>query len=74
MFFRQVQQHGDNFSYIIGDKNTGEAAIVDSSFNASKILQILNRDQTMPTLPIGSYGRQAGLLTSPTAIFLHLVL
>jgi len=41
MFFQQVQQHGDNFSYIIADDTTQEAAVVDSSFNAGEIQRIL---------------------------------
>ena len=56
MFFRQVQQHGDNFSYIIGDKNTGKAAIVDSSFNASKILQILKENNLVLKYVINTHG------------------
>ncbi|MBN1358375.1 MBL fold metallo-hydrolase [Candidatus Bathyarchaeota archaeon] len=44
MFFRQVQQHGDNFSYIIADDNTREAAVVDSSFNAGEIIRILQAE------------------------------
>jgi glyoxylase-like metal-dependent hydrolase (beta-lactamase superfamily II) len=41
MFFKQIQQHGDNFSYIIADENTKEAAVVDSSFNASEIIKTI---------------------------------
>jgi len=41
MFFRQVQQHGDNFSYIIADETTGEAAVIDSSYNAGEITRVL---------------------------------
>jgi hydroxyacylglutathione hydrolase len=41
MFFRQVQQHGDNFSYLIADETTKEAAVVDSSFNAGEIMRDL---------------------------------
>ena len=41
MFFRQVQQHSDNFSYIIADDITREAAVVDSSFNAGEIIRVL---------------------------------
>ena len=41
MFFRQIQQHGDNFSYILADENTKEAAVVDSSFNASELIRII---------------------------------
>jgi glyoxylase-like metal-dependent hydrolase (beta-lactamase superfamily II) len=45
MFFRQIQQHSDNFSYIIADKDTKDAAVVDSSFNASEIIQVLKAEK-----------------------------
>ena len=38
MFFRQVKQYGDNFSYIVGDETSKEAAVIDPSFNADAIL------------------------------------
>jgi len=41
MFFRQIKHHGDNFSYIIADETTREAAVIDPSFNAEAIIQIL---------------------------------
>ena len=44
MFLRQVQQHGDNFSYIIADDATREAAVVDSSFNAGEITRLLKAE------------------------------
>ena len=44
MFFRQIQSHGDNFSYIIGDLATREAAVVDSSFNSGEIMRILKNE------------------------------
>src|SRR4030042_2074415 len=44
MFFRQVQQHGDNFSYIIADDTTREAVVVDSSYNAGEITHILKAE------------------------------
>jgi len=44
MFFRQIQQHSDNFSYIIADDTTREAAVVDSSFNAGEITRILKAE------------------------------
>ena len=44
MFFRQVQQHGDNFSYIIADDATQESVVVDSSFNAGEIIRILTAE------------------------------
>jgi hydroxyacylglutathione hydrolase len=41
MFFRQVRGRGDNFSYVLADMSTLEAAVVDTSFNSSKIETIL---------------------------------
>jgi len=41
MFFKQIQQHSDNFSYIFADENTKEAAVVDSSFNASQLIKTI---------------------------------
>jgi len=41
LFFKQIQQHGDNFSYLIADELTREAVVVDSSFNSSEIINIL---------------------------------
>ena len=41
MFFRQIQKHGDNFSYVIADEAEGEATVVDSSYNADEIAQII---------------------------------
>jgi hydroxyacylglutathione hydrolase len=44
MFFRQILQHGDNFSYIIADDTTREAVVVDSSFNAGEITRVLKTE------------------------------
>jgi hydroxyacylglutathione hydrolase len=41
MFFKQIKHRGDNFSYIIADDSTKEAAIVDPSFNAEAIVQVV---------------------------------
>jgi len=46
MFFKQIKQLGDNFSYIIADDATKEAAVVDPSFNADAIIRIL-REQNL---------------------------
>jgi len=46
VFFKQVKHQGDNFSYIIADETTKEAAVVDPSFNADTITKIL-RDQDL---------------------------
>ncbi len=44
MFFMPIQQHGDNFSYLIADDSTREAAVVDSSFNAGEIIRVLKAE------------------------------
>jgi hydroxyacylglutathione hydrolase len=56
MFFKQVQQHGDNFSYIIADEATKEAAVVDSSFNASEIIKILKANNLQLKYVINTHG------------------
>jgi hydroxyacylglutathione hydrolase len=44
MYFKQVKQQGDNFSYIIADENSKEAAVVDPSFNGKTLTKLL-KDQ-----------------------------
>jgi hydroxyacylglutathione hydrolase len=56
MFFRQIQQHGDNFSYIISDDVTKEAAVVDSSFNASEISRILKAEDFKLKYIVNTHG------------------
>ena len=41
MYFKQIQKHGDNFSYIVADEKTREAAVVDPSYNADEIAHTL---------------------------------
>ena len=41
MFFKQIKYRGDNFSYIIADDTTKEAAVVDPSFNTDAITRVL---------------------------------
>ena len=56
VFFKQVQQHGDNFSYIIADEATGEAAVVDSSYNADEIIKILKTKNLALKYIINTHG------------------
>ena len=56
MFFKQIQQHGGNFSYIIADKATKEAAVVDSSFNAEEIIKTLNAQNLHLKYIISTHG------------------
>ncbi len=46
MFFKQIKHRGDNFSYLIADETSGEAAIVDPSYNADTLEMIL-KDQKL---------------------------
>jgi hydroxyacylglutathione hydrolase len=41
IFFSQVKHLGDNFSYIVADDYSREAAVIDSSYNANEIAEIL---------------------------------
>jgi hydroxyacylglutathione hydrolase len=44
MFFKQVQRHSDNFSYVIADDAAREAIVIDSSYNAGEITRILKAE------------------------------
>ncbi|MGA3291143.1 MAG: MBL fold metallo-hydrolase [Candidatus Bathyarchaeia archaeon] len=56
MFFKQIQQHGDNFSYIIADEDSMEAAVVDSSFNSSEIIKVLKAKKFVLKYIINTHG------------------
>jgi len=40
LLFRQIKHIGDNFSYIIAEKSSGKAAVVDPSFNGDEIIRL----------------------------------
>jgi len=56
MYFKQIQQHGDNFSYIIADEETREAIVVDSSYNAGEITQIIKTEELHLKYLINTHG------------------
>ncbi len=56
MYFKQVQQHGDNFSYIIADDKTREAVVVDPSYNAGEITRILKTEELHLKYLINTHG------------------
>jgi hydroxyacylglutathione hydrolase len=56
MFFRQIKGQGDNFSYIIADESTREAAVVDPSFNAEIITKILKEQNFKLKFIINTHG------------------
>ena len=56
MFFKQIQLHGDNFSYIVADEDMGEAAVVDSSFNSGEIIKVLKANKFSLKYIINTHG------------------
>jgi hydroxyacylglutathione hydrolase len=56
MFFKQIQQHGDNFSYIIADENTKEASVVDSSYNADEIIKTIKNEKLQLKYIVNTHG------------------
>lgn len=56
MFFRQIKHRGDNFSYIIADEITKEAAVIDPSFNTEAITQILKTQNFQLKYIINTHG------------------
>ncbi len=41
MFFEQLKRSGDNFSYVVADEETKEAAVIDASYNANDLEEII---------------------------------
>ncbi len=56
MFFKQIQQHSDNFSYIVADEATKEAAVVDSSYNADEIIKAIKNEKLQLKYIINTHG------------------
>jgi hydroxyacylglutathione hydrolase len=56
MYFKQIQKHGDNFSYIVADEKTREAAVVDPSYNADEITRILKAENFRLKYVINTHG------------------
>ncbi|MDQ1279665.1 MAG: hydroxyacylglutathione hydrolase [Thermoproteota archaeon] len=44
LFFKQIRNIGDNFSYIIADENSKEAVVVDPSFNSEAIIRLAKKN------------------------------
>jgi glyoxylase-like metal-dependent hydrolase (beta-lactamase superfamily II) len=55
MFFKQIKQYSDNFSYIIADENTKETAIIDSSYNTDEIIQTIKNNNLKPKYIINTH-------------------
>ena len=52
----QVQQHGDNFSYLVADEKTKEAAVIDSSYNADLVIKIVKDKNFILKYLINTHG------------------
>jgi hydroxyacylglutathione hydrolase len=56
MFFKQIKNHGDNFSYVIADEKTKEAVVVDPSFNGDTIIQLVKKQGLDVRYVINTHG------------------
>ena len=56
MFFKQIQQHGDNFSYLIADEIKRKAAVVDPSYNAGEISSVIKAGNLRLKYVIDTHG------------------
>lgn len=56
MYFSQIKQAGDNFSYIIADDISHEAAIVDSSYNIDELVRITKAEKFKLKYIINTHG------------------
>ena len=54
--FKQIQRHSDNFSYIIADESSREAAVVDSSYNADELIKIIKTEKFQLKYVINTHG------------------
>jgi glyoxylase-like metal-dependent hydrolase (beta-lactamase superfamily II) len=41
VFFKQVKYRGGTFTYIVADESSGEAVVIDPSFNANAVIPVL---------------------------------
>jgi glyoxylase-like metal-dependent hydrolase (beta-lactamase superfamily II) len=56
MFFKQIKQFGDNFSYVLADEAAGEAVVVDSSYNVDEIVRVLKAENLHLKYVINTHG------------------
>jgi hydroxyacylglutathione hydrolase len=56
LFFKQIKQYGDNFSYVVADVGLKEAAVIDSSYNVSEIIRLLKNENMRLKFVINTHG------------------
>uniref|UniRef100_A0A7C3J492 MBL fold metallo-hydrolase n=1 Tax=Candidatus Methanomethylicus mesodigestus TaxID=1867258 RepID=A0A7C3J492_9CREN len=44
MIVRQIKEHGDNFSYVLFDEVSKEGAVIDPSYNAQPIIDLVRHE------------------------------
>jgi glyoxylase-like metal-dependent hydrolase (beta-lactamase superfamily II) len=58
MFFRQIKQIGDNFSYIIAEEASGVACIIDPSFNTQQIIEVTKENKLIIKYVLNTHGHR----------------
>jgi len=56
MFFKQIKHFGDNFSYVVADEASGEAMVVDPSFNADVIVKLVKEKKFNVKYIVNTHG------------------
>lgn len=56
MFFKQIKEYGDNFSYVVADEKAGEAVVIDPSFNAAAITKLLKNHNLKAKYVVDTHG------------------
>ena len=56
LFFKQLLRHSDNFSYFLADEETKEAGIVDVSYNADDLEEIIRTHAFVLKYIINTHG------------------
>ena len=56
MFFKQIKYRGDNFSYVIADVASKEAAVVDPGFNTDAVILVLKEENFNLKYIINTHG------------------
>jgi glyoxylase-like metal-dependent hydrolase (beta-lactamase superfamily II) len=56
MFFGQIKHFGDNFSYVVADEDSKEAMVVDPSFNADVIVELVKEKKFSVKYIVNTHG------------------
>ena len=56
MFFKQIKHFGDNFSYVLADEAGREAMVVDPSFNADVIVELVEEKKFSVKYIVNTHG------------------